>query len=188
MRVLLLVLALLPCTQAAAFSISLQSGEEIRWATPQISYELQQDGSDDLSDGDLGAVRSAVKSWNNVTCSALELIEAGQGESTDIVTTGELDGVNRLTWIEDQRWPYGSLVLGAATPIYDADGIIVEADITLNGYSTTWSTDGTEGTGDIESVVVHELGHVFGLQHVLGDTTWVHPTMSAMDPVCAAGT
>ena len=128
MRVLLTVLALLLCTQAAAFSISLQSGEEIRWATPQISYELQQDGSDDLSDGsDLGAVRSAVKSWNNVTCSALELIEAGQGESTDtIVTTGELDGVNRLTWIEDQRWPYGSLVLGAATPIYDADGIIVE--------------------------------------------------------------
>ena len=71
MRFLALLFTLLSCSLAGAFSISLESGDEIRWANPQISYELQQDGSDDLSDGsDLGAVRLAVKSWNSVACSS----------------------------------------------------------------------------------------------------------------------
>jgi len=186
MRILLATLCFLGSTTAWAFSISLQSGEEIRWPTSQIEYELQQDGSDDLTDGsDFAAIRAAVESWNNVACSSLELIESGLGEATDtIATTGELDGINRLGWIEDERWPYGSLVLGAATPIYDADGVILEADISLNGYSATWSTTGEADTGDVQSVVVHELGHVFGLQHVLGGhNLGSPPTMSAiMDP------
>lgn len=180
------LLCFLWCATAWSFSISLQQGGEIRWPNASIEYELQQDGCDDIQDGtDLAAIRSAVKSWNNVACSSLELIEAASGQATDtIATTGELDGINRLTWIEDERWPYGSLVLGVATPVYDAQGQILEADITLNGYSASWSTTGEENTGDIESVVVHELGHVFGLQHVLGGhNLGSPPTMSAiMDP------
>ena len=168
---------------ALAFSVSLQSGAEIRWATPQIEYELHEAGSDDLQDGsDLAAIRRAVQSWNQIACSEAQFVETGTTIELDtIATTGELDGLNRFVFIEDESWPYGSLVYGAATPIFDADGVILEADISFNGYSASWSTSEEADKGDVESVAVHELGHVLGLQHVLGGhNLGAPPTMSAL--------
>ena len=59
------------------------------------------------------------------------------------------------------------------------DGVIIEADISFNGHSCTWSTNGAEGTGDVESVAVHELGHVFGIGHLSDPTAIMYPSISA---------
>lgn len=169
---------------AQAFSISLNNNYPLRWPQRSVSVWLDHDGSKDLSGTiDLDAVRRGMASWNDLTCSDWQFVEAGFTTQTDtILTTNRTDGQNRVVWIDDRRWQYGAYVLGVTTPVFDNYGRISEADISFNGYQTRWSVDGS--ATDVESVAVHEFGHFFGLQHVLGGENMSDPpTMApAVDP------
>ena len=46
--------------------------------------------------------------------------------------------------------------------------VMVEADIRYNAKNFKLSTDQTPGTVDFESLTVHELGHILGLDHING--------------------
>jgi hypothetical protein len=178
-RTLLLLLAFLCLAPpAGAFSVRVViDGVATRWKSPVLEYHIQYAGSDNLSpEESLATVRKAFEAWRSIDCSAVDFVELGDAPNpyVTVLTGNAPDGVNSLVWIEDEAWTLGKWVLGVTGPIITQDGSLVEADIVFNGYHLTWTTDGKGGT-DLESVAVHEIGHMFGMQHNLGPYNWAEP-------------
>jgi hypothetical protein len=79
--------------------------------------------------------------------------------------TPRQDGVNLIymmnTWEEDKSSEQ------ARTSVYWVGDTIKEADIRINSKNFTFYSDRPASNSDvhIESILVHELGHVFGLKH-----------------------
>ena len=97
------------------------------------------------------------------------------------------DGISLITIAEttENLAIFGSGHNPARTRVfYDSEtGGIVESDIAINphpleadGTPLQFSTDGTPGTYDLESTVMHEIGHFLGLDHsnVIGSTMQPH--------------
>ena len=163
-----------------AYSVSAEGDYVIKWPFSSITYYLQQDGAAEISSGaDLNAIRDAAAAWSAVSCSSLQLIEAATISSKDtVISTNDLDGKSVITW--DNWSGFHNAILAVTVPVYDSSyGTISEADIVFNP-NQTWSTSSSNYPhSDIESVAVHELGHFFGAQHVIGGETMSDPpTMS----------
>ena len=172
---------------AHAYSIrTTPAGFIARWTQPNITWVVNPVGSDNISNGsDITAIQSSFNDWQNLSCSKLTFTKAGNtSKSTNIATGEEPNGINEVVWVENSKWDYGQYVLGVTTPITYTNGNIIEADIAFNGYQVKWSTTGQFGRADVKSVAIHEIGHMFGLQHNLGGWPANNPpTMApAADP------
>ena len=79
---------------------------------------------------------------------------------------GDKDGRNVIYYMPS--WEADKAREQARTTIYWLGDIISEADLRLNGsgdFSFFTGSAVVDGKIDMESLVVHELGHVLGLQH-----------------------
>jgi MYXO-CTERM domain-containing protein len=171
LRFVALLLMLLP-TQALAFAVALSkdtTGQVVRWKKPAMTYWLHPACSTDLPAGPcLDEVRKSFQAWS-APCTNATFSESGMAETVKLTSTGyNGDGKNVVAWIENSAWEYGKYTLGVTTPVFYDDGTIIEADIAMNGYSQTWSMSGKVNSTDVRNVAVHEIGHYFGMQHMLG--------------------
>lgn len=170
---LTVVAALLAATTAAhAYSVSLtggSTGQIVRWKQASVGYWLNPSCSADLNPTVcLDELRKSFAAWNT-SCAALKFVEQGPSSSTKLVPVGySTNGKNELAFIENSVWSFGSYVLAVTSPVSYGDGAIFEADIAFNGYLQTWKSSGATYSTDVRNVAVHEIGHLFGLMHVLG--------------------
>jgi len=170
---------------------SVQVGSYKRWQTEasnpsllSLSYAVESDFLETVP-GATQAVQSILTSWTkatgNVTFSAAgyEPVEnssanwmaggylwEGPGADTGSVGIGaNVDIMARPTGFSvsffNRTYTFGPTTLAFALPIAMGD-TIVSADIYLNS-DFDWSTVGADF--DVETVVLHEMGHVLGLDH-----------------------
>lgn len=174
------VLGLAAARDADAFSA--QGRAWANRAGDPVIFRLHPDGSDDVADGsDLEAIRRAFVSWDNVACSYLEFVEGPwveprrvANDQTNRIFFAELEG----EWVADQA---GTLAL-TYTFYRVEDNTITDADIFVNGVNWRFTTtDGEIGQGtpakvDLETVMFHEIGHFFGLDHSNDTTAAMFPS------------
>jgi hypothetical protein len=160
---LLLGAALSLPTAAAAFS-----AQGHRWPNQQgepVSYRLDPAGAPDINDdSELAAVRRAFATWENVACSYLSFRE----EPWIAPQLASNDTVNRVFWTA--QWPADQRTTIALTFTFyrTTDRIVTDADIAANASYYQWTT--TDGQAsqtkvDVETIIFHEIGHFFGLDH-----------------------
>ncbi|MGI5862890.1 MAG: matrixin family metalloprotease [Myxococcales bacterium] len=114
--------------------------------------------------------KTAFQQWQDVPCAFLSF-ELGGRDTTH--GTRQHDTANVLgnfieARLEDEE--LYDLALGsgfaaaAAMPVYYG-GTIYECDIVFNAVDFHWATDGNVVSFDLATVVNHETGHCFGLDH-----------------------
>ncbi len=124
---------------------------------------------------------------------------AALGRAADVYRTalGELvpeisvelrsDGHNTVRWVtSDWNDDYDPAALAVTVTSYDRDsGRITGADVAVNADTYAWSAASDEsrcrGAYDLQDVLTHEVGHVFGLGHEMFD---VNATMYPSANMC----
>lgn len=178
---LIIVIAgiLAACAAVNIFANSAVNAEaqHLRWNNRTIKIAvsnslLQQSTNIKLNSDVAVAIRRSLEKWaDTADIEFLQDVSDKQSVSPNGVAG---DGISLITIAQTPEnvlfFLKDANTTSAKTRVfYNRRGIITEADIVLNPFQQ-FSTDGTFGTFDLESVLTHEIGHLLGLRHssVLG--------------------
>ena len=139
---------------------------DVTWRQP-VPYFVSDGNAGSVSAADLqNAVARAAATWSAVESAQVRF--AFQGMTTALPEV--IDGRTTIGFLDR---PDLDQVLGATSFMIDTTtGAIIEADVFLNSRFT-WSVaaSGAAGGVDVESLALHELGHLLGLSHsAVGET------------------
>lgn len=147
------------------------NGTPIRWPLGDIHVEISLD---DAPEGvDPGDARRAAEDAFAAYAAALAPMSSGVALDVKAGKRGvsRKDDVASVTWVHE-GWDddYDPDALALTLTSYDTDtGRIEDADIVINAGSR-WSTGGDcANSYDLQDVLAHEAGHLFGLGHDSGD-------------------
>lgn len=160
------------------------SKKYLKWEKMPIKYHLNHDCYKPIEkEKCIEAVIKSFKTWEEPECTKLRF---ARGEDTyeSKGSFNQLDiefNKNIIVWYY-KDWPYEPNGLALTTVTYDdKTGKIYDADIELNGVFYRFDVvENTPSTYiDIQNTLIHEIGHMIGLDHVYEPSSVMYPTARA---------
>jgi subtilase family serine protease len=130
-----------------------------QFGVPQVSYRINENTSDCTGEG--AAVMAGAGTWNNAGA-AFAFKYTGTHTNTNV----GFNHNNDIMW--SNNLPTGVL---ARASRWVNSGEMTEADIAYNDQDYVWSSDDTPASTeyDIQSIIIHELGHWLSLRDLYGN-------------------
>jgi hypothetical protein len=165
--------------EAKAFTVHPSaSGEAARWQASEIEFVVD-DSYLDLGPQALEAFEASIEAWSNISGAYAPKITFRRGKVDPIGYRPGEDNLNTLRFLPKGYAPAGEGLMITVLS-YDEFGAIVDADLVVNGgpkrpfgFVVEESPAGSGSDGDVggdkprffdvQNVLTHELGHVFGL-------------------------
>lgn len=146
-----------------------------RWSTTPVSVRVYTTGNTTINDSDRGvtAVVNSIRAWGMISSSSTSS-QAVRGSAPATIMLNTNGGICT-----------GSCLAATLTGYYTSqtgDDRIYDADVYTNtSYSFTSSreTDGCSSEFDIDSIMVHEVGHVIGIGHSTVSGATMYPSVSS---------
>jgi hypothetical protein len=139
----------------------------LKWGRTPVQYFVSSTGVPGVTPNDVqGAVSRAFATWQAVPTASIAYQFGGYTSNLP----GEDDGRSTLGFLNE---PELDRVLASTSFLVDGvTGELVESDIFFNSaFAWSVSSSGERNRWDLESIALHEIGHLSGLGHsAIGET------------------